>query len=328
MLSAARRDGCQSGDSGGAAVGINRRPPSLQSPTPHAAPTRAAALDFAGDGGVAMEENEIRMAGSLDPGTAKAPAPAESLRATALRLIQGWRWFAHVPPEAHEWLAERASLRDYPKGRILYTTGEPASTVYAVVSGICRIYRTSPKGDELTMEEVVRGGWFPHILPIPSPTYLVSCACQQDATLLTLPQSLLTEFGRRWPGYYQGLYHELGARAGVIFGRIELLSLHNLNVRLAVYLLRMARLRGEPQDDGAIWVAAEESQSEVGSRVGGTRQRVNSVLKAWGAKGMIELHKDGVRILDVRRLRAEAEKSGFDLADYLGGWHGGWQGKP
>lgn len=267
------------------------------------------------------------MSGPLPHATGIAAPPAESLRATALRLIQGWRWFAYVPPEAQEWLADRAALKDYPKGRVLYTTGDPATTVYAVVSGICRIYRTSPKGDELTMEEVVRGGWFPHVIPGPSPTYLVSCACQQDATLLLLPQSVLTEFGRRWPGYYQGLYHELGARAGVIFGRIELLSLHNLNVRLAVYLLRMARLRGEQEAGGTLWVGAEESQTEVGSRVGGTRQRVNSVLKAWAQKGMIELHKDGVRILDVRRLRAEAEKSGFDLADYLAGWHGGWQGK-
>lgn len=267
------------------------------------------------------------MPGSAAPqGLPKTP-PAESVRALALELIRGWKWFAFVPPEAHVWLAERASFKEVPRGRSLYTAGEPASAVYAVAGGVCRIFRTSPKGDEITMEEVVRGGWFPHVIPSDSPTYSVSCVCQQDATLLSFSMATLNEFARRWPAYYQGLYHELAARAVVIFGRIELLSLHNLNVRLAVYLLRMARLRGQPEAGGAIWVAADDSQSEIGARVGGTRQRVNSLLKAWNKKGMLELHKDGVRILDVARLRAEAEKSGFELADYLAGWHGGWQGR-
>lgn len=260
-------------------------------------------------------------------GTQRAAMGAESVRALALDLIRGWKWFAYVPPEAQAWLAERASLKEVARGRHLYTAGEPATTVYAVVSGVCRIFRTSPKGDEITMEEVVRGGWFPHVIPTEAPAYAVSCVCQQDAVLLSFPLTALNEFARRWPSYYQGLYHELAARAVVIFGRIELLSLHNLNVRLAVYLLRMARLRGQDEADGSIWVAAGDSQSEIGARVGGTRQRVNSVLKTWHKKGLIELHKDGVRIVDVGRLRAEAEKSGFELADYLAGWHGGWQGR-
>jgi CRP-like cAMP-binding protein len=113
----------------------------------------------------------------------------------------------------------------------------------------------------------------------------------------------------------------------VTLGRIELLSLHNLNVRLAVYMLRMARLRGRAEPAGAIWVGAVESQSEVGARVGGTRQRVNRALTTWAKKGIVELHKNGVRILDLKRLTAEAEKSGFDVAGYLSGWHGGWQGR-
>lgn len=259
--------------------------------------------------------------------TPRTHLSADTVRATALELIRGWKWFAYVPPEAQEWLAERAGYKDIVRGRSLHTAGEPATTVYAVVSGVCRIFRTSPKGDEITMEEVVRGGWFPHVIPGEAPTYAVSCVCQQDATLLTFPLPVLNEFARRWPAYYQGLYHELASRAVVIFGRIELLSLHNLNVRLAVYLLRMARLRGQPEPGGALWVAADDSQSEIGARVGGTRQRVNGILKGWHGKKIIELHKDGVRILDVPRLRAEAEKSGFELADYLAGWHGGWQGK-
>lgn len=259
---------------------------------------------------------------------ARQPEATAADHAVILELIRGWKWFAHVPPEAHEWLAARGSLRQMPKGKNLYAAGDAATHIYAVASGVLRVFTASQQGDEITMEEVVRGGWFPHVLPVEQPTCLTHCVCQQDATVAAFPESALAELGRRWPSYYKGLYHELAARAVAIFGRIELLSLYNLNVRLAVYLLRMARLRGQKEAGGAVWVPAVDSQTEIGARVGGTRQRVNSVLKAWIKKGVIEMHKDGTRILDIERLRTEVERSGFDLAEYLAGWHGGWQGKP
>lgn len=78
---------------------------------------------------------------------------------------------------------------------------------------------------------------------------------------------------------------------------------------------------------GSIRVAAEDSQWEVGARVGGTHQRVNSVIKAWQKRGLIESHKDGTRILDIQRLSAEARRSGFDVDHYLAGWHGGRPGR-
>jgi len=243
-----------------------------------------------------------------------------------LKLIRGWRWFYYVPEEAHEWLAERARIKHFAEGRILYLAGAPATHIYGVISGVFRIYVTSPRGHEITLEEVVAGGWFPHIVPAETPVYSADCICQHDSVVLSLPLPIVAEFSRRWPAYYRGLYHEFTDRAAVILGRIELLSLHNLNVRLAVYLLRMSRLRGQVEPSGTIWVRAFDSQSEVGARVGGTRQRVNGVLKAWVKKGLIELHKDGTRILDIAGLKREAEKSGFDVDNYLAGYHGGWQG--
>lgn len=245
---------------------------------------------------------------------------------TVLELISGWRWFGYAPPEAQRWLAERATITRLAKGQIVHTSGMPATAIYGVMSGLVRIYLTSTRGDEVTLEEVVRGGWFPHMVPVENPTYIANCVCLEDSTVVVIPIDVVTEFARQWPGFFRGLYHELVGRMDVILGRIELLSLHNLDVRLAVYLLRMAHLRGVPGDDGSIWVAAHDSQTEIGTRVGGTRQRVNAILKSWSKKGMIELNKDGTRILDLRRLTTEAKRSGFELERYLAGWHGGWQG--
>jgi CRP-like cAMP-binding protein len=251
----------------------------------------------------------------------------EAAKKLVLETIRGWRWFTHVPAEGTEWLASRSSLQQIPKDKYVYISGDRATHVYGVISGVFRIYLATPKGDEITLEETVAGSWFPHLIPQDPPTYFANCICQESSIVVAVPQAAIAEFAERWPIYYRGLYTEFTKRAVVIAGRIELLTLHNLNVRLAVYLLRMLRLRGKPEAGGAIWLAAIDSQTEVGARVGGTRQRVNSILKLWARRDLLELHKDGVRVLNVKGLTAEATKSGFDLESYLAGWHGGWQGR-
>jgi len=246
--------------------------------------------------------------------------------ATVVQLMRDWRGFAYVPAEAHQWLAERASFKQFSTGKLVYMSGDPATSLYAVIRGVFRIYLSSQGGDQITLEEVVPGGWFPHIVPADPQRYFANCICQQEATVAAIPIVVVNEFAERWPLYYKGLYREFGDRAGAIAARIELLSLHNLKVRLAVYLLRLAKVRGQAETSGAVWIGAEDSQTEVGSRVGGTRQGVNTILKTWNKRQIIESHKDGVRILDIVRLTAEARSSGFDVQAYLAGYHGGWQG--
>lgn len=241
-------------------------------------------------------------------------------------LIRGWKWFAQVPAQGHQWLAQQARVRSVGKDQHLYRSGDPATHIYGVISGAFRIYLSTPSGDEVTGEEVVHGGWLPHMIPAEKPLYYGSCVCQQEALIVQIRMPAMLEFGERWPGYFRGLYQELVERGPATLGRILLLSLYNLNVRLAVYLLRMARLRGVPQASGVVLIPGEVSQSEIGARVGATRQRVNTLLKSWAQRGLIELGSDGTRILDLPRLTAEASKSGFDVEAYLAGWHGGWQG--
>jgi CRP-like cAMP-binding protein len=245
---------------------------------------------------------------------------------TILELIRGWKWFAHVPAGAHQWLGQQARVRSISKDEHVYRAGDAATHIYGVISGAFRIYLTTPSGDEVTGEEVVHGSWFPHMIPAEKPEYYGNCVCQRDALVVHIGVPAMVEFGERWPGYFRGLYQEMVERGPATLGRILLLSLYNLNVRLAVYLLRMARLRGVAQASGAVLIPGEVSQTEIGARVGATRQRVNTLLKSWTHRGLIELTADGTRILDMQRLTAEAARSGFDVEAYLAGWHGGWQG--
>jgi CRP-like cAMP-binding protein len=168
-----------------------------------------------------------------------------------IHLIRNWRWFISAPAQAHARLAERAVIKRYAEGQLVFVAGEAATQTYGVLSGALRIFVTSRSGDEIGAEEVLAGGWFPHVVHEEPLVYLPNCICEQDAVVACFSQPTMAAFARRWPAeYYRGLYYELSSRATAIFGRIELLSLHNLNVRLAVYLLRLALMHGSKERGG------------------------------------------------------------------------------
>jgi CRP/FNR family transcriptional regulator len=243
-----------------------------------------------------------------------------------LDTIRGWRWFHKLPAEAHDWLAQHATVQPIAAGAFVYSPNDPVKAIYGVISGVFRIYHALPNGEDLTLEEVVAGGWFAHMIPGDKATHLTHCICQKDAQVVVVPWRAVGEFGQKWPEFYKGCYEEFLLRAQAILGRLELLSAHDLKVRLAVYLLRIAKLRGVLEPDGSIWLGDDTNQAEVGARVGGARQRVNYTLKDWSREGWITLQKDGIRLNNPRAIYEQARRTGFDVDAYLGGWHGGWQG--
>jgi hypothetical protein len=88
----------------------------------------------------------------------------------------------------------------------------------------------------------------------------------------------------------------------------------------------MAHLRGVQEKDGSLRVPITESQAEIGARICGTRQMVNVVLKRWSRLGTIAMRDDGIHILKADALWSEARKTGFDIDEYLAGYHAGWAG--
>lgn len=247
-------------------------------------------------------------------------------REAICQLIRGWQWFTYVPDEAVEWLSGHAKLRQFDSKQELYMQGDPVTSVYGVLDGIFKAYTLSPAGEETMLEQVVAGGWFPYYVPAQKPVYITSAACVEAGQALVISRAVIEEFGERWPQYYRGIYHEFSDRMSIIIARIELLNLYSLEVRLAVYILRLARLRGHRGDNGWTIVEMTGNQTDIGSVIGGTRQRINVVLSGWTKLGVLSKEKKRFVIKDINYLYGIVEASGFNVSDYLDSWQGGWGG--
>jgi len=247
------------------------------------------------------------------------------MKSQALDLINCWSWFQFLPDDAKSKLAEQCRLTTADKGEVLYRHNDEVTYIYGLISGGVRIYVASADGAEMTLEEVAAGAWFPHFLHQQTHTYYGNCAATNTSTLVAIPKKDFLNIGEEWPQLFRGLYNEFVARGPITIGRMELLTLHSLNVRMAVYLLRLLVTRGSSRTDGSYYIESFGGQTEIANRVGGARQRVNSILKEWERNAIISIERNGLLLIDPNHLVEVASKSGFDLEPYLGAWQGGWK---
>lgn len=235
----------------------------------------------------------------------------------ALELINRWSWFHYLPNEAKISFAEQCHLLSIEKETILYRHNAPVTLIYGVLRGAFRISLSSASGGEMTIDNISAGVWFPHFIPRTKPVYFCNCTCTSTASVIAVSYQNFVDFGSKWPQLYRGMYSDLADRGALMVGRLELLSLHALNVRLAVYLLRLLAVSGVELTDQAWLIDSAGSQAEIANRVGAARQRVNGILKDWEKRSVLIVKKSGIVIIDRNFLYQISKNSGFDVDSYL-----------
>lgn len=202
--------------------------------------------------------------------------------------------FSELAPALIGQLLADSQRLDVPRFSTLYNY-RPA----LVISGLIRIYLTSPDGRQATVSYARSGELFglAGIIAGPPP---VSAQVLTDATLLLLNGNTLTRLGQNEP------------RLGWIFARIitgrlydtlDTMAAHtfgSLRQRITRYLLDRA-ICGKD----AATLIAEISQQELADAVGSVRPVVARILHDLRVEGLIETAKEGIALVDPEGLATE-----------------------
>ncbi|MFN2432778.1 MAG: Crp/Fnr family transcriptional regulator [Gemmatimonadota bacterium] len=167
----------------------------------------------------------------------------------------------------------------YPKNNILFYQGEPARSVYLVVSGEVKVGLTNEEAKEVVIRLVRAGG-------------LVGLAAVVDggvepATAITVTRARLARFGGpelvRWveahPAAQAALLRELATRVREGYQKIGEHALLTVKERLLSALLEIAEREGEPNPGGDGIVFTRPTHQELADRIGSSREVVSRVLK-------------------------------------------------
>ncbi|MFZ0179150.1 MAG: Crp/Fnr family transcriptional regulator [Candidatus Dormiibacterota bacterium] len=209
-------------------------------------------------------------------------------------LLQNTSLFGTLPPDAVQRLAEKGVRRSYGRGEVIFREDDAGDALCVVVTGLVKVYRSSPDGDEMLLVTLEPSSVFGELPTVDGGLRSASAAAVEATTVLLISRTALLEALRGSPELVDRLLRSLGTMVRRLTDQAADLVFLDLHGRVAKLLLRLADERGTPVPGGRA-LDLHLTQSDLANMVGGSRQSVNQVLNAFERLGYVEL--DGRRIV-------------------------------
>jgi CRP/FNR family cyclic AMP-dependent transcriptional regulator len=225
----------------------------------------------------------------------------------ALEILRRVQIFSGLTETELQFLAERAVPRDYRKGEILFTEGDPCAGLFVVESGQVRIFKSSPNGREQVLAVEGPGSSVAELPLFDGGNYPASTAALNEAKVYFISKQDFHSLCLVHPQVPLKVLKVVGARLRKLVGIIEELSFTTVRSRLISSLVRRAKT-GKKTREG-IEIELPPSNQELASEIGTVRELVSRNLSRLQAEGLINMEGKTVTIPDVQRLQAELEAS-------------------
>ena len=214
--------------------------------------------------------------------------------------------FGGIPSPRLESLLPALRRRDFERGVCLFQEGDPASQLYAILSGQVQISRTRPTGDELVLAVLGPGELFGELAVLKDgATRSADATALQATRCLTLDRSALNAFLALHP---EVVRHLLSALVDHLARRDEaLLTFASLDVpgRVARILLDLADRHGTTTAEGRE-ISLRLHQRTLAGMVAASREKVNRALVTFADLGVIRQGHGSIVILKPMDLRRRA----------------------
>jgi len=201
------------------------------------------------------------------------------------------------PPELQR-LAQGSQLREFTRGADVFRAGEPCQEFHVTVSGQIKLYAISPAGQEKIIELVGPGNSFAEAFMFMERPYMISAQALTDTLLLSVSREAVLHEIQSGAQFCMRMLAGLSRRLHGLVNDVQAYSLHSGVERVIGYLLRDLPEEGEHPAS----VMLPVSKASIASRLSMTPEYFSKVLHELESKGLIEIDKREIRLLDVQRL--------------------------
>ena len=225
----------------------------------------------------------------------------------ALEILRRVQIFNGLTATELHFLAERAVPRNYSKGELLFTEGDPCTGLFVIESGRVRIFKSSPNGREQILAVEGPGSSIAELPLFDGGNYPASTAAMEDARIYFISKQDFHSLCLVHPQVPLKVLKVVGARLRKLVGIIEELSFTTVRSRLISVLIRLAKT-GKKTAAG-IEIQLPPSNQELASEIGTVRELVSRNLSRLQAEELISIDDKTVIIPDLGRLQAELQTS-------------------
>jgi len=184
------------------------------------------------------------------------------------------------------------------KGKLLLLEGEPADSLYFVISGAVKVFKTSADGREQILQIIRPGESFNDVPVFDGGSNLASAQPMGPVVLYGIRNSDMETILRTHPRVALNVIRILSQKLRHVVSLVEELSFKHISARLAKILLEYA-------GDGA-GSAQRLTQQEMAAMAGTAREMIGRSLKDLEHEGMVKLERHRIVITDKEALRRMA----------------------
>lgn len=210
---------------------------------------------------------------------------------------------ARLPKEDRLALAQRARLRSYRSGAVIFGQGEPGDALHVVVDGRVRIVAAGPNGEEATVAIVGPGDCFGEFSLLDGLPRSAAAIAPVATRTFTVTRDDFVAWVTDRPTAALAIMETLSLRLRKMDeALVDLVSL-DLPHRLAKQLLALATIHDLETvlNNGTLRLSA--TQGELASMLGVSRESVNKTLGEFSRNGLVETARGAITITDMAALR-------------------------
>lgn len=215
------------------------------------------------------------------------PAIINSLRACQL--------FGGVPAEELEGIAAFVVPKALKKGDYLFHEGAPAEGFYVMQTGAINVHRVNPAGREQVISVFRAGQSFAEAAVASQGGYPADARAMEPSQVLLVPKADFLELLRKRPELALRMLASMSVHLRVIVGRLDDLTLKDVETRLANWLLK--RCKKSPGMVGAI-IELDGTKRVLAAELGTTSETLSRTLAKFRDDGLLTVSGKSITLLD------------------------------
>lgn len=213
--------------------------------------------------------------------------------------------FAELDAEEINYIADRAVLRHFDAGQLIFSEGDPCPGLWVIETGRVRIFKSSPNGREQVLAIDGPGRSVAELPVFDGGNYPASAASVGETSLLFISKPDFQSLCLKHPQVALKVLRIVGRRLRGLVAMIEELSFSTVRHRLIALLVRMAR-SGERTPQG-IAITLPSNNQELAAQIGTVRELVSRNLSRLQAEELVQVEGRTVTIPNLSALEKELQ---------------------
>lgn len=225
----------------------------------------------------------------------------ELRRAALVSALRACRLFAGLPPADLENVAAITIPKPLEKGEYLFREGDPARGFYVVQQGAINVHRVGASGKEQVIHVFRPGESFAEVTLATDMGYPANARAIEPSQVLLVQKQDFLALLRRQPELALRMLSSMSLHLRVLVGRIEELTLRDVETRLAHWLLKRCP---DPAATAPVTIELTMTKRVLAAELGTVSETFSRTLAKLREQGLISGRGRVLTVTNPARLAA------------------------